>query len=200
MCNAIYAVSAKAAELVIKESAKKAEREAIRAAAGLGHSAEAVRRTEEDMAVIAWADEENRKIANAHGATEVIAGAAGVEIDVLTSQWTQATVDLFGARNAIRRKHSAAGDVREASIESLKTQRLLKSAKADIASWALEIGSAFVQGVYMEKKIFGTTDKTFGIDVSSWFKGGEYDMPKKPGYITTEEFGPGYDAQGNPIF
>lgn len=175
MCNAEFMVYTTIVQKTLEEQAKSEERKSIRNAAGLARSAENLRRTQEEAAVVEWADEETRKIRSAQGATAVVAGAAGVDIEVLTEQWTQAQAELFGARSALRRKHAAAGDIREHEIQNLKQQRLQKTEAAGAFEWALGIGQAFVQGLYMEHKIFGTTDKTFGIDTSDWFQDGEID-------------------------
>ena len=177
MCNAEFMVFSAIAQKTALESAKAAEREAARVTAGLAHSAEDVRRSHEEQAVLEWSDEEMRKITLALGASAVVSAAAGVQIEAITQQWAAAQVELYGARSALRRKQAVAGDFREADFENVKSQRLIKSKRAEAWEWAVDIGNAFVQGVYMEKKIFGTANKTFGIDTSEWFKSGEKEMP-----------------------
>ena len=189
MCNAEYMVYSAVYQKITEEALKTAEREAIRTSAGLAQSAEAIRRSQEETAVVEWFDDEIRQISAALGASEVVAGAAGVEIAAITNQWAQAQIELFGARKTLRRRQAAAGDLREAEIENVKNQRLSKTERADAFSWVMDIGQAFMQGVYMEKKITGGNDpeNSFGIDASDWFKGGEKIMPPTDGTGTGED-------------
>ena len=179
-----------------KEAAKKSEREAARSASYLSKSAEGVRRSQESEKLDTWLDTETRKINVALGATEVTAGAAGVDIPVLTAQWQQASVELAGAARATKRRQAAAGDLREMEIESIKNQRLQRAAPAGMTEWGLNIMSAFAQGVAMERKIWGKDwdHDVFGFNLPDWmWKFGDPEaLIKPPGDDDDDDDGP-YD-------
>ena len=170
MCSTEFVVVSSMLAMSQKEAAKKSEREAARSASYLSKSAEGVRRSQESEKLDTWLDTETRKINVALGATEVTAGAAGVDIPVLTAQWQQASVELAGAARATKRRQAAAGDLREMEIESIKNQRLQRAAPAGMTEWGLNIMSAFAQGVAMERKIWGKEwdHDVFGFKLPEW--------------------------------
>ncbi len=203
MCSIELSVASKLYQKSLEESAKAAERESIRQSAALALSGESIRRTAEEEELEAWFDTETRKVTAALGASRVASAAAGLDVQAAISQWSQAHVELAGAKARNRRRQAAAGNMRELEIESIKRQRLQKNEASDAFSWLMDVGQAFVQGVYMEKQIAGKDwePKAFGIDLSGMFDSPVSETPivKTSPSVGTETYGLPDPEPLNPI-